>query len=48
VADWLGINNGPGLYNFHPSFRPVPLKVYISGYAGKHYCPRMATMNKPT
>ncbi len=30
-----------------PSVRPVPLEVHISGFPGKHYCPRMATMNKP-
>ena len=28
--------------------RPVPLQVHINGFPGKHYCPRMATMNKPT
>ena len=28
--------------------RPVPLDVHIHGFPGKHYCPRMATMNKPT
>lgn len=37
-----------GLYNFRPSVRPVPLEVHISGYPGKHYCPRMISMNKPT
>jgi activating signal cointegrator complex subunit 3 len=49
LADWLGIpaGPGPGLYNFHPSVRPVPLEVHIAGFEGKHYCPRMATMNKP-
>lgn len=26
----------------------VPLEAHIQGYPGKHYCPRMATMNKPT
>ena len=46
LADWLGIGN-VGLYNFRPSVRPVPLEVHISGYPGKHYCPRMATMNRP-
>jgi activating signal cointegrator complex subunit 3 len=46
LADWLGIKN-LGLYNFKPSVRPVPLEVHIQGFAGKHYCPRMATMNKP-
>ncbi|KAG1665183.1 Activating signal cointegrator 1 complex subunit 3 [Nymphon striatum] len=47
LADWLGIKQ-KGLYNFKPSVRPVPLQVHINGFPGKHYCPRMATMNKPT
>lgn len=47
LADWLGIGQA-GMFNFRPSVRPVPLEVHISGYPGKHYCPRMATMNKPT
>lgn len=46
LGDWLGIT-GAGLYNFSHSVRPVQLQVHISGYPGKHYCPRMATMNKP-
>jgi len=46
LADWLGID-GPGLFNFPPKVRPIPLTVHISGYPGKHYCPRMALMNKP-
>ncbi len=37
-----------GLFNFHPAVRPVQLEVHIHGFPGKHYCPRMATMNKPT
>ena len=48
LADWLGIRSSSGLFNFRPSVRPVPLEVHISGHPGKHYCPRMATMNKPT
>lgn len=54
LADWIGVDmesRGPkamrGLYNFRSSVRPVPTKVHVQGYAGKHYCPRMATMNKP-
>ncbi|XP_011704031.1 PREDICTED: activating signal cointegrator 1 complex subunit 3 isoform X2 [Wasmannia auropunctata] len=47
LANWLGIKD-MGLYNFRPSVRPVPLEVHISGFPGKHYCPRMATMNRPT
>lgn len=35
-------------FDFKPSVRPVPLSVHISGYPGKNYCPRMATMNRPT
>ncbi|KAJ1675795.1 activating signal cointegrator 1 complex subunit 3 [Spiromyces aspiralis] len=46
LADWLGIRS-IGLYNFRHSVRPVPLEIYIDGFPGKHYCPRMATMNKP-
>lgn len=46
LADWLGIEN-VGLYNFKPSVRPVPLECHIAGYPGKHYCPRMQTMNRP-
>eukprot|EP01027_Heterolobosea_sp_BB2_P026939 GEZU01042062.1.p1 GENE.GEZU01042062.1~~GEZU01042062.1.p1 ORF type:complete len:2174 (-),score=564.16 GEZU01042062.1:67-6525(-) len=46
LADWLGIEQR-GLYNFKPSVRPVALEVHIQGFPGRHYCPRMATMNKP-
>ncbi|XP_061631426.1 activating signal cointegrator 1 complex subunit 3 isoform X1 [Phyllopteryx taeniolatus] len=46
LADWLGIIQ-VGLFNFRPSVRPVPLEVHIHGFPGQHYCPRMATMNKP-
>jgi len=47
LADWLAIPH-QGLFNFPPSVRPVPTTIYVAGYPGKHYCPRMATMNKPT
>uniref|UniRef100_A0A665WR59 Activating signal cointegrator 1 complex subunit 3 n=1 Tax=Echeneis naucrates TaxID=173247 RepID=A0A665WR59_ECHNA len=47
LADWLGIVQ-VGLFNFRPSVRPVPLEVHIQGFPGQHYCPRMASMNKPT
>lgn len=46
LAIWLGISK-LGFFNFAPSVRPVPLSVHISGFSGRHYCPRMATMNKP-
>ena len=35
------------MYNFRPSVRPIPMQIHIQGFPGKHYCPRMATMNKP-
>ncbi|XP_026331439.1 activating signal cointegrator 1 complex subunit 3 [Hyposmocoma kahamanoa] len=47
LADWLNIGK-MGLYNFRPSVRPVPLQIHVSGFPGRHYCPRMMTMNKPT
>jgi replicative superfamily II helicase len=46
MATWLRIPPR-GLFSFRPSVRPVPLEVRIEGFAGRHYCPRMATMNKP-
>lgn len=53
LADWMGIDVDEGskalkgLYNFRPSVRPIPMDVHLQGYPGRHYCPRMATMNKP-
>ncbi|KAK5666592.1 putative steryl acetyl hydrolase mug81 [Batrachochytrium dendrobatidis] len=47
LGDWLNIRN-MGLFNFRHSVRPVPLEIFIEGYPGKHYCPRMISMNKPT
>ncbi|XP_037079390.1 activating signal cointegrator 1 complex subunit 3-like [Pollicipes pollicipes] len=47
LASWLNITD-VGLYNFRPTVRPVPLEIHIQGFPGKHYCPRMATMNRPT
>ncbi|ETO25856.1 hypothetical protein RFI_11282, partial [Reticulomyxa filosa] len=47
LGDWLEVGR-LGLFNFPASQRPVPCTVHINGYPGKHYCPRMQTMNKPT
>jgi activating signal cointegrator complex subunit 3 len=53
LADWIGIDRNAnagtmrGLYNFRNSVRPVEIKVHSQGFSGRHYCPRMATMNKP-
>ena len=54
LADWMNIGTdssgapSAGLFNFKPSVRPVPLEAHIQGYPGRHYCPRMMSMNKPT
>ncbi|OMH82892.1 Activating signal cointegrator 1 complex subunit 3 [Zancudomyces culisetae] len=45
-GSWLGIRP-QHIYNFNHSVRPVPAKLYIEGFDGVHYCPRMAAMNKP-
>jgi activating signal cointegrator complex subunit 3 len=47
LGDWLGIQGNVGIYNFRPSVRPIPMTIYIQGFPGPAYCPRMATMNKP-
>jgi len=41
-------SNNPFLFNFAPSARPLPLEAHIQGYPGRHYLPRMASMNRPT
>lgn len=38
MAFWLGVTKRAALFNFHPSTRPVPMRVHISGYPGRHYC----------
>lgn len=48
LSSWLGVEKKWAIFNFDPSVRPVPMTVHIAGYHGKNYCPRMATMNKPT
>ncbi|PBJ73680.1 ATP-dependent RNA helicase [Trypanosoma cruzi cruzi] len=47
LSSWLGVQEKWAIFNFDPSVRPVPMRVYISGHHGRNYCPRMAAMNKP-
>ena len=51
VGDWLGCvraaGAGRGVVNLSPAIRPVPLTIHLRGFPGKHYCPRVAAMNKP-
>ena len=46
VANWFGVPPH-FFFNFKPHLRPVPLTIYFTGFPERHYCPRMATMNKP-
>jgi len=46
VANWFGVPPH-FFFNFKPHLRPVPITIHFSGFPEKHYCPRMATMNKP-
>ena len=46
VANWFGVNKLT-FFNFKPNVRPCPITIYFDGFAEKHYCPRMNTMNKP-
>ncbi|XP_074028472.1 activating signal cointegrator 1 complex subunit obelus isoform X3 [Leptinotarsa decemlineata] len=45
LAYWLNADKR-GIFNFSSAVRPVPLEIHLQGFAGKHYCPRMAAMNK--
>jgi len=47
LGNWLGIGR-VGVFNFRSSVRPIPMTVHIQGFPEKAYCPRMATMNKPS
>ncbi|XP_050304437.1 activating signal cointegrator 1 complex subunit 3 [Anthonomus grandis grandis] len=45
LAYWLNCDKR-GLFNFSSAVRPVPLEIHLQGFEVKHYCPRMAAMNK--
>ncbi|CAH0555030.1 unnamed protein product [Brassicogethes aeneus] len=45
LAYWLNADKR-GLFNFSSAVRPVPLEIHLQGFQVKHYCPRMAAMNK--
>ena len=46
VANWFGVKKHY-FFNFKPQVRPCPITIHFEGFSEKHYCPRMATMNKP-
>jgi Superfamily II helicase len=46
VANWFGVKP-QYFFNFKPQVRPCPIEIHFEGFSEKHYCPRMATMNKP-
>ena len=46
LANWLGVKQG--LFNFRHSVRPVPLEIFIDGFAEQRgFCPLMQSMNRP-
>lgn len=49
LANWLGVKQSVGLFNFRHSVRPVPLTTFIDGFPDQRgFCPLMASMNRPT
>ncbi|XP_056637201.1 activating signal cointegrator 1 complex subunit 3-like isoform X1 [Diorhabda sublineata] len=46
LAYWLNADKR-GIFNFSSAVRPVPLEIHLQGFNVKHFCPRMAAMNKP-
>ncbi|CAG9864266.1 unnamed protein product, partial [Phyllotreta striolata] len=46
LAYWLNADKR-GIFNFSSAVRPVPLEIHLQGFNNKHFCPRMAAMNKP-
>ncbi|XP_072381205.1 activating signal cointegrator 1 complex subunit 3-like isoform X2 [Diabrotica undecimpunctata] len=46
LAYWLNADRR-GIFNFSSAVRPVPLEIHLQGFTAKHFCPRMASMNKP-
>ena len=46
LAQWLGIKR-EFVFGFKSTVRPIPVTVRLEGFPGRHYCPRMASMNKP-
>ena len=47
VGDWIGTSSH-GLFNFHPSVRPVPLDVHIQGLNILSFETRLQAMMRPT
>jgi antiviral helicase SLH1 len=47
LGNWLGVKEG--LFNFRHSVRPVPLEIFIDGFAPQNgFCGLMSSMNRPT
>lgn len=45
LADWLRVDQ-INVYNFLTSERSKPLEGHIEEFSARHYCPRIATMDK--
>ena len=46
ISQWLGVKTS-GFFNFHPSVRPVPLKLHIQDFNITHNASRIMAMAKP-
>lgn len=47
LGEWIGATSH-GLFNFHPTVRPVPLEIHILGVDIANFEARMQAMTKPT
>jgi pre-mRNA-splicing helicase BRR2 len=47
LGDWIGAS-AHGLFNFHPSVRPLPLDIHVQGFDINNFSSRMLAMSKPT
>nr|WCZ58359.1 U5 small nuclear ribonucleoprotein 200 kDa helicase [Paratrimastix eleionoma] len=47
LGEWIGTGIH-GLFNFHPSVRPLTLEIHISGFDIPNFQSRMLAMSKPT
>ena len=47
LGEWIGCSSH-GLFNFHPTSRPVPLEIHIQGFDVQSFASRMLAMSRPT
>merc|ERR1712216_927433 len=47
LAEWLGVNS-KRQFNFAPSARPTPLRLFVRGFDVVNYESRVQAMSRPT